>query len=610
MPRDTDRHDIPDEDRRDMLRNLGFGATAVVTAGLAGCSGDGGTATPTEDDSGDTDAPTEEQGGTPVDGTWNVPTDRTPSEVHWNSYNPSNVAGATRNWVQEYMIGYRQADGTYVPSPVFEDLSVDGTTMTITVDDSVTWHDGDPLTADDVTTQVKMDIFMDQPPADVIESVETVSDTETEITLTTENREVALGAYAGRRFHTKADDFGEFVERFEEAGSDDERDDVRADVSEFEDDANSLGPFRINETTQRRYVGEAHDGHPAYDALEGVDFEATQTTGNQGILQMGITGDINYIGPIVLSADALEQLPDQYQRNPVADLQGQALFWNHENDHVARQSFRKAVAHVLDRETIAENAAGLEYKTPVGTPTGIPGIAQDIPQDWLGDTYDSLSAYETDEDAATTLLEDDGYSQVDGSWEGPDGEEVSLELVYPGGWTDWVNAGQTINSQLQNFGFDTELETVDAPTWEGETLENGEFDITPQWWGGQRPHPFFGFRDVSNGTQQENANIPQSFEVPMPVGDPEGSTEEVDLADLTSQLPQSSGDEADELVAELGWAFNQALPVLPIMEKIGGVWYSTNDWNVPEAGEDWMTVNPPTHLTWPFHVGEVSPELE
>lgn len=596
-----------------MLRRLGVGATAIVTAGLAGCSGQPeGTSTPTETATGGGGTPTEadEQKGDPIDGTWNVPTPRVPKDVHWNNYNPTSQAGPTRNWVQEYLIGYRQADQSFVPSPVFEDLSVDGTTMTITVADDVTWHSGNPLTAEDVTTKVKMDVFMNQPPSDIVDSVETVGDSTTEVTLSTQNTEIALGVFAGRYFNTPTDTYGEFVERFEEAGSDDERDSIRSEVVQFEAEANGLGPFRITGATSRKFRGEPHEGHPAFDAIEGISLEVTKTTGNQGILQMGISGTVDYIGPIVLSESALNQLPDQYQINPTSNLNGHGLYWNHENEHIQRTAFRKAIAYIADREQIAKNAAGLKFKAPVGVPTGISGVNKGIPQSWVGDAFGDFTAYETDTDRAAQVLEDAGYAKSGGTWQGPNGNPVSLELVYPGGWTDWVNAGQTLNSQLQDFGFETELRTVDAPTWNGQTFPNGEFDITPRFWGGGRPHPFFGFRAVANSSDQANANIPQAVEVPMPVGDPSGSTQEMDLAEKTAQIPQTSGDEARQLVTELAWAVNQTLPVLPVMEKLGAVWYATSDWNVPSADNEWMSVNPPTHLTWPFHQGLVKPKRE
>jgi peptide/nickel transport system substrate-binding protein len=612
MPSDQDQQDVLDTDRRELLRNIGFGATAIVTTGLAGCGGDGdSTDTPTDDSTpGDGDGTTTAPPGDLVDGTWTTPTDRVPENVHWNNYNPASQAGASRNWVQTYMIGFRQADATFVPSPVFEDITVEGTTMTITVDDSVTWHNGDALTAEDVVTQVKMDIFMEQPPADVINEVQAVSDTEAELSLSTQNREVAMGSYAGRYFNAKSSIYGQFIEQFEDAGTDSATGTARGNVAEYEGEAVGLGVFTVDEATTRAFRGQAHDGHPAYDALEGLSWEATRTTGNQGILQMGITGEIDYIGPIVLSEDALSQLPDFYQINPSSNLNGHGLFWNYDNPHIQRKAFRKAIAYISDRETIAKNAAGLNFKEPVGTPTGISGGGQGVPESWLGDTFDSLTAYETNTDKATTLLQDAGYSKSGGTWQGPDGNTVSLDLVYPGGWTDWVNAGQTLNSQLNNFGFETNFETVDAPTWNGQTRPNGEFDITPQWWGGGRPHPFFGFRAITQSGQAGDANVPDTFEVPMPVGDPEGDLQEVNITERTNELPELSGEEATQAVVELAWTVNQAVPILPIMEKIGAVWYNTQNWNVPGSDNEWMTVNPPTHLTWPFQEGQITPMRE
>lgn len=587
-------------DRRDLLRRFGAAGTAVALSGIAGYS-DRSEATRGVDQ------------GAPADDTWSVPTPRVPQDVHWNNYNPTSQAGPTRNWVQEYMIGYRQADQTFVPSPVFEDVSVEGQTMTITVREDVTWHSGDPITAEDVVTQVKMDVFMNQPPADVIDTAEAVSDREAEISLTTQNSQIALGTYAGRYFNASSSLYGEFVTQFEEAGSEDERDAVRSDVVEFEAEENGCGPFTITDATARKFEGEVHDGHPAADAIQGVGLEVTKTTGNQGILQMGIADEIDYIGPIVLSADALDQLPDHFQINPTSNLSGHGLFWNHENEHVARTEFRKAIAHVANREQIAQNAAGLQFKTPVDVPTGISGVGNDIPRSWVGDALDDFEGYGMDTsqtEQAAQLLRDAGYSRSDGTWNGPNGNAVQLELVAPGGWTDWVNAFQTLNSQLQDFGIGTEFRTVDAPTWNGQTFPNGEFDVTPRFWGGGRPHPFFGFRKIANSTAQQNANLPQTVEVPMPVGDPDGSMEEINLAEKTAQIPQTSGEEARTHVRELAWAVNQTLPVLPIMEKIGAVWYTTDDWNVPASDDEWMTVNPPTHLTWPFHEGRVTPNRE
>jgi len=618
MSDDSRPHDsVTNLERRDLLRQFGVGGAAAVIAGLSGCSGDDGSDGGSDGSDGDSDgndggSDGNDGGstGSPVDSVISVPTPRVPSDVHWNNYNPTSLAGATRNWVEEYLVGYSQANQEFVPSPILDDLTVDGKTMTITVADGVTWHSGNEITAEDIVTRIKLDQIMNQPISDVVNSAKTTSKKVAELSLDTENKDIALGVLAGEYFNTPTSVYGDFITRFEDAGSDDERDAIRGEIVGFTTEEIGSGPFKITEATSRRFTAEPHEGHPAYDAIQDITLEATKTTGNQGILQMAIADEIDYIGPVVLSADALSQIPDHFQRFPTSNLNGHGLFWNHENKHIARRKFRQAIAFVTDRKRIAENAAGLNFKAPVGTPTGISGVRKGIPESWLGNEIENFTAYKTNTDKAAKLLREADYTKSDGTWHGPNGDPVKLELVYPGGWTDWVNAGQTLNSQLNNFGIQTDLRTVDAPTWNGKTFPNGEFDITPRFWGGGRPHPFFGFRAVSNSDNQQNANIPKTVEVPMPVGDPNGSLEEVNMADLTSQIPQSSGEEAKELVLKLAWAVNQSLAVLPIMEKIGNVWWTTDDWQVPSEDDPSMSVNPPTHLTWPFHEGNVEPKRQ
>jgi peptide/nickel transport system substrate-binding protein len=602
MQRDVNCQEVANPARRRVLRRFGQAGAVGLLSGFAGCGA--------LDSGADSEGDGEETSGDPVDPVFNTPTPRVPADMHWNLYNPSNLAGPTKNWVLEFMLGFRQGDATFVPSPLFDELSIEGTTMTITVTEGVTWHDGDPITASDVVTQVKMDIFMQQPPGDVIETAQALNEREVEIDLKTENREIVLGTYAGRYFHASENQYGEFVTQFENAGSESERESIREEVASFEAEENGAGPFTITEATAQKFTGEVHDGHPASEALQGVTFEATKTTGNQGILQMGISGKTDYIGPIVLSESDLAQLPDHFQINPTSNLSGFGLFWNHTNEHIARPEFRRAIAYLADREQMAKDAAGLKFKAPVGVPTGISGVRKGIPERWVGDALSEFTAYERSTDRAAQLLESAGYTKQDGEWVGPNGSPVSLRIVLPGGWTDWVPPGETLGSQLDNFGIQTDVEIVDAPTWNGETVPNGDFDITPRFWGGGRPHPFFGFRTLTASSDAAAANLPTSVEVPMPVGDPDGTTTDVDIEAKTQQIPETSGAEAEQLVRELAWAVNQSLPVLPIMEKVGAVWWSTDGWEVPSADNKWMTVTPPKHLAWPLHEGEITPERE
>lgn len=588
--------------RRDLIRRFGAAGSAAAVAGIAGCLGD--------DDDGDDDDGDDGTGDEPVIDAYHTGFDRIPDQIQWNTYNPTETPGPIRSQCWEVLFGYRQADQSFVSCDLVDDFEVDGTTMTITMADDVTWHSGEPITAEDVVTQVKMDQLMGQPIGNIVEDAEATSELTAELTLETENRIIALSAFVGQYFHAPAEIYGDYVDDYDDADSEDEIEAVREEVASFEADAFGCGPYAVTEVDTNTLFGEPHEGHPVYDIIEGVPLETQRHEGNQGLLELGLAGEVHDIGGIVMSEDNLNQLKDGFHLYSSSDLEGLAVYFNHDNEHLGRENVRRAIAHVLDREQIAINAAGLDYKNPVEIPTGISGTLTGSPRNWIGDDLDDFDTYSGGEDEATTLLEDEGYSLESDTWVDPDGETVEFEFVSPGGWTDWENAFVTVESQLSQFGFETELRTRDAPTWDDETIGGGEYDMTPYWWGGAAPHPYQGFSALFDSREQEGASIFQSVEVPMPVGDAGGSTQEIDLVDRVEQIPTASEDEEQQIVKEMGWVVNQTLPVLPIMEKLGTAWWAEDGWDTPDPDDDEMTIGPPAMTSWAFRQGYIQPERE
>lgn len=609
-----DKHEFG---RRDLIRRFGVTGSAVTLAGVAGCLGDddGGDDSDGGDsdngDGGGDDSDDGNGGGQPVKDAYYTGFDRIPNEIQWNTYNPTSTPGPIRAQVWDVLFGYRQGDQSFVTSAIVDDYEVDGSTMTITIRDDVTWHSGEPITAEDVVTQAKMDMLMGQSIGNIVEEAETTSEQTAELTLSTENRQIALSSFVGQWFHAPADIYGDYVEDFDAAEGEDEIESVREEVASFrQEEPFGCGPYRVTDVDTNTLFGEPHEGHPTHEVLEGLPLETQRHEGNQGLLELGLGGEVDDIGGIVLSEDNLNQLKEDFNLFSATNLEGLGVYFNHENEHLGKENVRRAIAHVLDREQIAINAAGLEYKNPVEFPTGINGTLGGNPRNWIGDDLDNFEPYGSGEDAATTLLEDEGYSLDGGSWVGPDGNTVELELVSPGGWTDWESAFNTVDSQLSQFGFETELRTRDAPTWESENIGNGDYDLTPYWWGGASPHPFNGFDALVDSREQQGASIPQTVEVPMPVGDPDGSTQEIDLVDRVSQIPTASEEEEQEIVAELAWVVNQTLPVLPVMEKLGSGWWAKDGWEMPDADDDRMTINPPGMTGWALRKGYIEPVRE
>jgi peptide/nickel transport system substrate-binding protein len=80
-------------------------------------------------------------------------------------------------------------------------------------------------------------------------------------------------------------------------------------------------------------------------------------------------------------------------------------------------------------------------------------------------------------------------------------------------------------------------------------------------------------------------NTPAELEVPMPVGDPDGDLETINVHERTAELPSLAGDELEETVTTLSWAFNQTLPVIPLVTENGGFVYWTDRWEYPDREE-------------------------
>lgn len=68
----------------------------------------------------------------------------------------------------------------------------------------------------------------------------------------------------------------------------------------------------------------------------------------------------------------------------------------------------------------------------------------------------------------------------------------------------------------------------------------------------------------------------------MPVGDPEGSLETINVRERTAKLADLSGDELQSEVETLAWAFNQNLPIIPLATENNGMAYSEDGWAYPD----------------------------
>jgi peptide/nickel transport system substrate-binding protein len=235
----------------------------------------------------------------------------------------------------------------------------------------------------------------------------------------------------------------------------------------------ATGPFtEVGRFTTQSY--EVHrnphywqDGKPAMDTIKFLAFPANE----QKNLAL-IKGDIDWAGDFVPAIDRIFVNKNPQHHNywfPLID--GMVFMYA----NTAREPFddvrvRKALSMAIDRNLVVK-VAMYDYTRP-GNATGLSdaykrvrsSVAVEKGRNWV--TYDP--------DGARALLDEAGHKPDE------DGVRMEMELMVPGGFSDWVRAVQVISRGLEKVGVVAKVKAYDFNAWY-EKLENGEFDLSVGW---------------------------------------------------------------------------------------------------------------------------------
>ncbi|WP_129114597.1 ABC transporter substrate-binding protein [Halegenticoccus tardaugens] len=569
----------------------GVGATGIA-AGLAGCGGQQA-AEPADEGNVGTPLPDEaevQHDGEPQDDTLSLAQWAVPRDSQYNVWNAKND-GEARRMLFDRLMEYNLEEQEYKGYAV-SDWAFEGRTLTLTVRDGLTWHDGDAVTGTDVAMQLKFDMYtggsLGNYVDDVAADVTTPDDRTARIEFSQDiNEEVVLAHLQPVRLRAKESIYGEFLDAIESAESEDEEGDAVADLQNYsEPEPIGNGPFAWESADSQRTLLTKFEDHPDVDNVNIPQVEYLYLPENSQRWDALINGKIDGEATLFMPENKVNQLPDSARIGLIPRHWGMGVVFNLEDEQFGDVRVRKAIAHVINRENVAMNSgAGTDSKLAVEIPSGLTGAFNDeIKDQWLDGVVDQFDRYEPDEEKATTLLRDAGYEKDGDSWVDGNGDPLRAPVKGPQGFTDWIAGAETLVSNLKEFGIQSELIAKDTSTYWGKDYDEGDFVLALQGWASyDQSYPYFHFDFIYRSYDAEDVwNVPSEVEVP-PMDDPDGSTETVAPADLVSDLSRADGDEADELIRELAWITNQTLPVLPIQEKLAQTFVTDDDWNVPPA---------------------------
>ncbi|MFB4281855.1 MULTISPECIES: ABC transporter substrate-binding protein [unclassified Nonomuraea] len=234
-------------------------------------------------------------------------------------------------------------------------------------------------------------------------------------------------------------------------------------------------------------------------------------------------------------------------------------------------AFRKALAASVDVKKIVEGVYGNLVKA--ASPTGL------LPQwdKFVDQSVVSASGFTFDAAKAKKLLADAGYKDGDGDGyvENKDGSKISLSLIVPSGWTDWMESARSIAASAKTAGIQI---TPDFPDFNAlvERRAKGDFDLL-----------------INNERQLSNSPYTYyEYMFQLPVQKQQNTVNfaryENDKAwDLVQQLDQVKTDDTagmQKVISQLQQIHLDDMPIIPLWYN--GLWAqsSTQVWkNWPAA---------------------------
>lgn len=325
--------------------------------------------------------------------------------------------------------------------------SEDGLIYSIELEDGVTWHDGEALTADDIVFTVEY--FTTNPAAsrfandlNSVESAEATGDLTVDITLSAPNPSFPLRALA---------DVPIIPEH------------IWADVTtpeehQFDDASNvGTGPYRITDyVSSQSYTLEVNPdyfrGAPAVDELVLVQF-----ADDAGALAAMNSGEVD----VIFGQVAPEQIDLLGAQEGIEILQGpeytnQLIYYDTQLAPFDDVAVRQAMSLAMDRQDLVDTIfLGAATVGNAGwTHPDSPAFNPDVDT-----TYDV--------EAANALLDDAGYADADGDGiREYDGQAMSFEILTPSGDALRLRSAELVSTMLAEVGIEVTVSAVEQATWE------------------------------------------------------------------------------------------------------------------------------------------------
>ena len=453
--------DITEKIRLDRRRFLRATGASTATAMLAGCAGDSG-GDGTENTDGTS---TGSSGGGGGSGS----TDTELSVIWPGGINNINPLGwltipdydAVRMMYEP--LTSVDAEGQAIGHVAKDwETSDNGASYTWNIQEDITWHDGEPLTAEDVAFTFKAIKEYEWP---YLGSLSSVIAEPSEITVEDEYTVTTPLTQPYAPLPLVLADLGMIIPKhiWEEY-------DNPAEVSNTEDPIGS-GPFVFEEREQDQFLNFSVDKEywgeiPDFDS---VSVSIVSSTDSQVLNMKQGSGDMLRLQPG-------QYVQDIENTDNLEVVKGGSTYVtyvgvNTSRDPISDKALRKAMAYAVDRETVA-NLVNAGYATPGYSPVP-PGLEFYH----NGDT----NSYAHDLEQARSILDENGYEQQGDGRVTPDGDPLELVLSIQN-TGNWPRIAEVLSRQLSEVGITVEVNSMESNAHTQKVSVEQDYDLTLNTW--------------------------------------------------------------------------------------------------------------------------------
>jgi peptide/nickel transport system substrate-binding protein len=490
-----------------------------------------------------------------------------------------------------------------------KEWSKDGDTATITIKEGYSWHSGQDLTAQDLANHFRIGKIGGLGIWDFIDSVETDDEYTVQFNLSaaSTNPTVVLNAALNHLIYTHPELHKEFLERQQDATTEEERNKISQDLLQFkispEDAYESAGNgiVQLVNTTPTSATFDRYEKHPEIDNMPWAGVKIEDFGSNESAFHEAAIADQIDCFTGSTTQKVRKKMSDHWELVPTPSLGGDCIFFSPNSkwgkDTEQSRKLRQAIAYLYDptewRKIYGKNVTELPRPNMV---TALP-TAED--KNWVPDEIlNSLSDYGSDEngwtrpDKAAQMLQEAGFERnSDDVWvDASTGNPLQTTLKFPGGWSGLIPVFRNIAEQLTQFGIKTESLGQENTNYFSTQLPNHNFELAIEGFGGDTGFPYQSFRSSIGSLSKPQIDYNNELgevAVPWPPGKPEADPQTVNIDERITELSRTTDeDRVRELIGELTWIVNQWVHLVEVEDRLRMHYVATDKWNYDIKPDD------------------------